>query len=292
MGIAGIIGGSGLTRLENLEILYQRIIRTPFGEASGPLTFGRLEGHEVVFLARHGYGHTIPPHRVNYRANIWALHHVGVSHVVAVAAVGGIGARMPSGSLCAPDQLIDYTHGRPSTFFEGGEEPVVHIDFTDPYCPNIRSRLLQAAGLQGLGMVDGGTYAATQGPRLETAAEVRRIERDGGDVVGMTGAPEAVLAREIGMCYAPLALVVNPAAGKSCEPITMQAINDVMHEGMERVRQVLASTVPLLGDCPPCACGAAVGPDVLRALRSGQELAWKRRAPAKQEADLAGSGSS
>ena len=284
MGIAGIIGGSGLTRLENLEILDQRIIRTPFGEASGPLTFGRLGGHDVVFLARHGYGHTIPPHRVNYRANIWALYHVGVSHVVAVAAVGGIGSRMFPGSLCAPEQLIDYTHGRPGTFFEGGEVPVVHIDFTDPYCPNIRSRLLQAAGMQGLGMVDGGTYAATQGPRLETAAEIRRIERDGGDIVGMTGAPEAALAREIGLCYAPLTLVVNPAAGKSAEAITMQAINDVMHEGMERVRRVLAATVPLLGDCPPCECGAAVGPEVLRNLQSGRGAIRKRRSLPGQEA--------
>ncbi len=267
MGSVGIIGGSGLTKLKNLQIRHRRIIRTPFGEASGPLTFGVLNGQEVVFLARHGYGHTIPPHRVNYRANIWALHHVGVSHVIAVTAVGGITAAMQSGVLLAPDQLIDYTHGRPSTFFEGGEaQQVIHIDFSEPYCANVRARLRQGAATASIALHDGGTYAATQGPRLETAAEILRIERDGGDVVGMTGCPEAVLAREIGLCYAPLSLVVNPAAGKSAKPITMAGIDAVMHEGMERVRSVLAAAVPLLQDCPPCNCTTAVGPEAAKAL--------------------------
>ena len=267
-GVTGIIGGSGLTRLKNLEIRNRRVIRTPFGETSGPLTFGQLGGQEVVFIARHGYGHTIPPHRVNYRANIWALHHVGVTHVVAVAAVGGISTAMQSGVICLPDQLIDYTHGRPSTFFEGRESMVVHIDFSEPYCGLVRARLLRAAETADVAVIDGGTYAATQGPRLETIAEIRRIERDGGDVVGMTGAPEAVLAREIGLCYAPLSLVVNPAAGKSTEPITMEAIDAVMHAGMHRVRKVLESAVPLLADCPQCSCGASVGPDALKHLHS------------------------
>ncbi len=268
MGVVGIIGGSGLTRLNNLQIRKRRVVRTPFGEASGPLTFGDLEGQEVVFLARHGYGHTIPPHRVNYRANIWALHHVGVSHVIAVAAVGGISAAMQSGVICLPDQLIDYTNGRPSTFFDGGESMVVHIDFSEPYCDKIRERLMQGAAQAQVTVIPHGTYAATQGPRLETVAEIRRLERDGGDIVGMTGAPEAVLAREIGLCYAPLSLVVNPAAGKSTNPITMEAIDQVMHEGMERVRGVLAATVPLLTDCPQCACGVSVGPEALQHLHS------------------------
>lgn len=268
MGVVGIIGGSGLTRLNNLQIHNRRVVRTPFGEASGPLTFGDLGGQEVVFLARHGYGHTIPPHRVNYRANIWALHHVGVTHVIAVAAVGGISAAMQSGVICIPDQLIDYTSGRPGTFFEGGESMVVHIDFSEPYCGRIRERLLEGAKVSDVGVIDGATYAATQGPRLETIAEIRRIEKDGGDIVGMTGAPEAVLAREIGLCYAPISLVVNPAAGKSSEPITMEAIDAVMHEGMERVRAILASTVPLLADCPQCDCGVSVGPEALKHLHS------------------------
>ncbi|MCE5359878.1 S-methyl-5'-thioinosine phosphorylase [Candidatus Igneacidithiobacillus taiwanensis] len=278
MGSVGIIGGSGLTQLKNLEILHRRIIRTPFGEASGPLTFGVLNGQEVIFLARHGYGHTIPPHRINYRANIWALHHVGVSHVIAVTAVGGVSDAMQSGVLLVPDQLIDYTHGRPSTFFEGGEaQQVIHIDFSEPYCANVRQRLAQGAAAAGIALHQGGTYAATQGPRLETAAEIRRIERDGGDVVGMTGCPEAVLAREIGLCYAPLSLVVNPAAGKSKEPITMEGIDAVMHEGMDRVRSVLAATVPLLADCPPCNCGLAVGPDAIKALHQAAVKGSKAR---------------
>jgi len=266
LGIVGIIGGSGLTQLKNLEILWRRVVRTPYGEASGPLTFGRLAGQEVIFLARHGYGHTIPPHRVNYRANIWALHHAGVRHVIAVGAVGGIAATMVPGALCAPDQLIDYTSGRPNTFYEGGDSSVIHVDFSMPYCAQIRQRLLAAGERIAQPIVAGGTYAITQGPRLETAAEIRRIERDGGDIVGMTGMPEAVLAREIGLCYAPLALVVNPAAGKSAEPITMAAIDQVMHEGMERVRRVLAATVPLLAYCPDCNCGLAVGPEALQRL--------------------------
>ena len=271
MGVVGIIGGSGLTRLHNLQISKRRVIRTPFGEASGPLTFGSLDGQEVVFIARHGYGHTIPPHRVNYRANIWALHHVGVTHVIAVAAVGGVSAAMQSGVICLPDQLIDYTSGRPSTFFEGGESLVVHIDFSEPYCGRIRERLMLGAAAAQIAVVAGGTYAATQGPRLETSAEIRRIEKDGGDIVGMTGAPEAVLAREIGLCYAPLSLVVNPAAGKSAEPITMEGIDAVMHEGMERIRGILTSTVPLLADCPQCDCGMSVGPEALKHLHSRQK---------------------
>ncbi|MCE5387773.1 MAG: S-methyl-5'-thioinosine phosphorylase [Acidithiobacillus sp.] len=277
MGVVGIIGGSGLTQLKNLEIQQRRIIRTPFGEPSGPLSFGRLNGFDVVFLARHGYGHTIPPHRVNYRANIWALHHVGVSHVMAVAAVGGITAPMQSGVLLVPDQLIDYTHGRPSTFFEGGESQVIHIDYSEPYCPQVRQRLLLAAQQLGIVIQDGGTYAVTPGPRLETAAEIRRIERDGGDVVGMTGSPEAPLAREIGLCYAPLALVVNPAAGKAAEPITMAAIDAVMQEGMGRVRNVLAKAVTLLQDCGPCECGTAVGPEALHALHQAAHIAKQRQ---------------
>ena len=175
---------------------------------------------------------------------------------------------MQSGVICLPDQLIDYTSGRPGTFFEGGESMVVHIDFSQPYCQGVRERLLQAAGSADIAVIDGATYAATQGPRLETIAEIRRIERDGGDVVGMTGAPEAVLAREIGLCYAPLSLVVNPAAGKSAEPITMEAIDAVMHEGMGRVRKVLENAVPLLADCRQCSCTTSVGPEALKHLHN------------------------
>ncbi len=202
-----IIGGSGLTRLANLEVSRREVVRTPCGEPSGALTFGSVAGCEVVFLARHGYGHTIPPHQVNYRANIWALHAQGVKNVIAVAAVGGIRDDLAPGALVVPDQIIDYTHGRAATFFTGGDSGVRHIDFTQPYCQRLRAACLTAAQQAGETLLDGGVYAATQGPRLETAAEIDRLERDGADMVGMTGMPEAALASEIGLCYATLAVV-------------------------------------------------------------------------------------
>ncbi len=236
-----IIGGSGLTQLANLDVTRREVVRTPYGEPSGPLTFGRLGGHELVFIARHGYGHTIPPHRVNYRANISALKSVGVDKVVSVASVGGIRADLKPGSLVVPDQIIDYTWGRHSTFFDGHDGQVRHVDFTEPYDSALRSLLLDAARLAGEAVVDGAVYAATQGPRLETAAEINRMERDGADVVGMTGMPEAVLAREAGLAYAALNVVVNHAAGRgdSAHGIEMSAIEAMLQEAMMRVRHLL-----------------------------------------------------
>ena len=192
-----IIGGSGLTGITSLEVTRRLVVRTPYGEPSGALTFGRIRGRDVVFLARHGYGHTIPPHEVNYRANLWALHAQEVKDVVSVASVGGIRADLGPGTLAVPDQIIDYTHGRQSTFSSSADRSVTHIDFTRPYCESMRQRLIKAARAAGEAIVVGATYAATQGPRLETAAEINRLERDGADLVGMTGMPEAALAREL-----------------------------------------------------------------------------------------------
>jgi 5'-methylthioinosine phosphorylase len=236
-----IIGGSGLNRLANLDVTRREIVRTPHGEPSGALTFGRIDGREVVFLARHGYGNTIPPHEVNYRANIWALHSVNVTHVVSVVSVGGIRADLAPGRLAVPDQIIDYTHSRPSTFFTRASHSVTHIDFTLPYCEAMRQRLLQAAAELGEDVVAAGTYAATQGPRLETAAEIDRLERDGADMVGMTGMPETALAREIGLCYAAIAVVVNQAAGRgaSATGIRFEAMVPILQVAMERVRTIL-----------------------------------------------------
>ena len=239
-----IIGGSGLTQLSNLEVSRREVVRTPWGEPSGALTFGSIAGREVVFLARHGYGHTIPPHLVNYRANIWALHAQGVPDVVAVAAVGGIRSDLEPGVLVVPDQIIDYTHGRAGTFFTGGDTGVQHIDFTLPYCATLRAACL-AAGRQAVQPLhDGGVYAATQGPRLETAAEIDRLERDGAGMVGMTGMPEAVLAREIGLRYAAIAVVANRAAGRGGSgEISMSGIAAVLEQAMHKVRAVLAQLV-------------------------------------------------
>jgi 5'-methylthioadenosine phosphorylase len=242
-----IIGGTGLTQLANLEITRRQIVRTPYGEASGPLTFGRLGGRDVIFLARHGYGHTIPPHAVNYQANIWALHAQNVSRVVSVASVGGIRSDMLPGTLAVPENLLDYTWGRKHTFFDGPDQPVTHVDFTRPYCPRLRGHLLEAARHIGQPIVDGGVYATTQGPRLETAAEIDRLERDGATIVGMTGMPEAALARERGLRYAAVAVVVNHAAGRgdSATAIHMDQINAVVHASMIKVRALLEKLVTI-----------------------------------------------
>ena len=240
-----IIGGSGLTRLANLAITHRQIVRTPYGEPSGPLTFGRIGDTEVAFLARHGYGHTLAPHEINYRANLWALHAKGVKRVIAVCTVGGIDPALKSGSLALPDQIIDYTWGRPSTYFEGAEQPVTHIDFTYPFCEETRGMARAAAAEEGVALQDGGTYAAVQGPRLETRAEIDRLERDGATMVGMTCMPEAALARELQVSYAALAVVVNAAAGRgeSLKRVALDDIARIIDESMAKVRLIVAKVV-------------------------------------------------
>lgn len=242
-----IIGGSGLSQLANLEVSRRQIVRTPYGEASGPVTFGRIGGGEVAFLARHGYGHTLAPHEINYRANLWALREKGVTRILAVCTVGGIAPGLGAGALVVPDQIIDYTWGRRSTYFEGAEEPVVHVDFTRPYCEATRRMILDSAAAAGVAVADGGTYAATQGPRLETAAEIDRLERDGADVVGMTGMPEAALARELDLAYAAIAVVVNHAAGRgeSAAGVRLEGIEHVLRQAIARARRVLEALAAL-----------------------------------------------
>jgi len=245
-----ILGGSGLSELANLRVTRRRAVRTPYGKPSGALVFGTLRGRKVVFLARHGPGRTIPPHEVNYRANIWALHAQKVKDVVSVASVGSIRADLGPGMLAIPDQIIDYTHGRASTFFARGRAPVTHIDFTRPYCEAMRERLIKAARAAGVPLVAEGTYAATQGPRLETAAEIGRLERDGAHFVGMTGMPEAALAREIGLCYAAIAIVVNHAAGRGASQhgIRVDDIHRVSERAMVGVHAILEQLVMLHDD--------------------------------------------
>jgi 5'-methylthioinosine phosphorylase len=235
-----IIGGSGLSKLGNLEVTRRKVSRTPYGEPSGALTFGRIGGCEVVFLARHGYGHTIAPHEVNYRGNLWALKDAGVSEVISVASVGAIADHAP-GAIVVPHQVIDYTWGRASTYFQGQGTPVNHIDFTEPYSRPLRGRILKAAADCAERVADGGVYAATQGPRLETAAEIERLARDGATLVGMTGMPEAALAREISLEYATIAVVANYAAGRgdSQRAVPLDKIGDVLEEAMDRVRKII-----------------------------------------------------
>jgi len=240
-----IIGGSGLTRLSTLAVAHREVVRTPYGQPSSALVFGRLGGRDVVFLARHGHGHTIPPHRVNYRANLWALKHRGVDSIFAVASVGAISGGYAPGDLALPLQVIDYTSGRQNTFFDGGEREVVHVDFTHPYSAELRARCLTAARKADIALHDGGVYGAVSGPRLETAAEIDRMERDGATLVGMTGMPEAALARELGIPYVSIAVVVNHAAGRgdSAQTVSIDRIAGVLEKAMDKVRLLIAQVV-------------------------------------------------
>jgi 5'-deoxy-5'-methylthioadenosine phosphorylase len=240
-----VIGGSGLTQLANLDVAHREVCRTPYGEPSGAVSFGQIGGRPVAFLARHGYGHTIPPHEVNYRANVWALHQRGALAIVSVASVGSIRADLKPGDIVIPHQIIDYTWGRKSTYHEGPDCAVTHIDFTEPYDRELRQRLILAAAAAGLTVSGSAVYAATQGPRLESAAEVDRLERDGADIVGMTGMPEAALARELGVPYAAISVVANYAAGRadSRDGISFEAIESVLYESMGRVRTIIEMMV-------------------------------------------------
>lgn len=234
-----IIGGSGLYELAALGLTDEHRVMTAWGEPSGPITSGTLHGTPVLFLARHGPGHRHPPHKINYRANIAALDELGATAIVGTAAVGGIG--VATGAIAVPDQLIDYTWGREHTYFDGSQASPEHVDFSEPYTSWLREALLDAARTSGIVAVDGGVYGTTQGPRLESAAEIDRLERDGCTLVGMTGMPEAALARERGLDYANLSLVVNAAAGRAHGPITMDDIERELADGMRAVRAIIAS---------------------------------------------------
>lgn len=239
-----IIGGTGLTRMEGLTVTRREMVKTPYGAPSCPIVFGELGGREVAFLARHGSTHRIPPHRVNYCANIWALHSVGIKRIIAVAAVGGIAPECSVGSIVVPDQIIDYTSGRESTFFDGGDEPVEHIDFSYPYNEILREALISGAHKVGdIKVVEQGVYGTTQGPRLETAAEIRRMANDGCTIAGMTGMPEASLAAEIGLEYACCGVVINPAAGVNDKPVDTDALHAAINGAMENARRVLNLTI-------------------------------------------------
>ncbi len=241
-----IIGGTGLTSIKDLQIIRREMVHTPWGEPSGPLTHGILYGKEVAFVARHGYAHTIPPHKVNYRANLWALKQIGADRIIAVAAVGGIHPDLTPGRLAVPEQIIDYTFGRGHTFFEDGLSQVVHVDFTRPYSPKLRDMLIGAARAARVDAWERGTYGATQGPRLETAAEIDRLERDGCDLVGMTGMPEAALARELELGYAHCCVCTNAAAGRGEGEISMASLEANLETGMKSVRTVLERLLALV----------------------------------------------
>jgi 5'-methylthioinosine phosphorylase len=237
-----ILGGTGLYNFPGLENVEKQTVPTPFGAPSAPIVTGHLAGRRVGFLARHGEDHRLAPHRVNYRANLWALHALGARRIVGVNAVGGIRDDLGPRTLAVPDQIIDYTHGRPSSFSDAEGAKVEHVDFTEPYSAPLRAALLAAATRAGIRIVDGGCYGATQGPRLETRAEIARLRRDGCDLVGMTGMPEAVLARELGVEYACLAVVANWAAGCGGEAgISLEEIYANLAAAMAQVPPILVA---------------------------------------------------
>lgn len=243
-----ILGGSGLDRWPQLGTLTPQSVSTPYGAPAAPLLCGHLDGIGVCFLPRHGAGHSLPPHRINYRANLWALKAAGARAVVAVATVGSIPDHIPPGGLVLPDQIVDYTHGREATFFDGegvdGEDGrVEHIEFTEPYDTALRAALRTAAADTGIALIDGATYAATQGPRLETRAEIDRLERDGCHIVGMTGMPEAALARELALPYACLAVVANRAAGRGGSSLLAQ-IEQHLAGGIAGAQRLLVAALP------------------------------------------------
>ena len=240
-----IIGGTGLTQLGDLTLIKRDKLTTPYGAPSADFITGELNQKEVIFLARHGSPHTIAPHKINYRANIWGLKQLGVEQIIAVAAVGGITEVMLPAHIAIPDQIIDYSHSRLHTFFEDENYPVTHIDFSYPYSQKLRSILITAAAKANINITPIGTYGCTQGPRLETAAEIKRMEKDGCDLVGMTGMPEAALAKELGMDYAAISVIANWAAGKTAGEITMAEIEQNLHIGMDNMAQLLKIFIEL-----------------------------------------------
>ncbi len=242
-----IIGGSGVGQLFDGADRSRRIVRTPWGDPSAPLVLAQIQGVPILFLARHGAGHIHPPHRINYRANIHALREAGATRIIALASVGGIAPEAAPGALIVPKQIIDYTWGRESTYFDGADKQVKHIDFTHPYDAELRTLLLEAAQAVTEPVFDGGVYATSQGPRLETAAEIERMRRDGATIVGMTGMPEASLAREAGLAYAHLCFVVNWAAGiaESTQAIDLEAISQTVQACAAKVRRVVEAAITL-----------------------------------------------
>ncbi len=266
----GIVGGSGLYELEGLEVVERAFIRTPFGEPSSEVVVGRLEGKEVCFLSRHGKGHKYPPHLVPYRANLWAFRELGVNRVLGISAVGSINRLFKPGDFVVVEDLLDFTKGRKDTYYEGvysipvcGEDKpakllregkVVHIDSSQLYCPQMRSVLVEVLEELKLPYHPSGTYACTEGPRFETPAEIRAIERLGGDVVGMTGYPEVVLARELTMCYASLCVVANPAAGIAGYRLTSEEVINLMKQKEEEIKEVIRKFIAQLPQERTCGC--------------------------------------
>ena len=253
MAVLGVIGGSGVYDIPGVEISDSVKMTTPYGEPSEVYRIGKFEGSEVAFLPRHGSMHDIPPHRINYRANIWGFRELGVRKILSIGAAGGISSVMEPGVITVLDQIIDMTSGRHSTFYDDDE--VVHIDFTGPFCPDLREHMLAAEEKAGIKIIRKGTYICVNGPRLETAAEIRAFSMMGADVVGMTGMPEAVLARELEICFAGISVITNYAAGISGERLTAAEVVESMKGSRERISALLKAFLAQDFSASACSCG-------------------------------------
>jgi 5'-methylthioadenosine phosphorylase len=247
-----IIGGTGVYDPDIMSDIKDETVSTPYGDV--PLKIGVYRNRPLAFMNRHGDGHSVPPHLVNYRANIAALKKIGVKCILATAAVGSLNPAMQPGHFVFVDQFLDLTHARPATFFDGGDAGVVHIDMTNPYCAELRDVLSRAARSERLAAHPSGTYVCTDGPRFETAAEIKMYRLLGGDLVGMTGVPEAPLAREAEICYATVAMVTNYAAGISPANLTHQEVLDTMRQNGSNIRRLLMQAVVWINPDRPCVC--------------------------------------
>ena len=240
-----VIGGSGLLGISEESSTTEDVVDTPYGKPSSALKISKLNGIEIAFIPRHGDPHNIPPHLINYRANIWALKSLGVKTIISVATVGSIAPEIEPGSLVFPNQIIDYTSAREHTFFDGINKPLNHIDFTYPYDESCRSQLISTSKKLQIKFIDNGCYASVNGPRLETAAEINRYENDGATIVGMTGMPEASLARELDISYVAICPVANHAAGRglSKDGLNLETINKNAKKMMTSVNALLKEVI-------------------------------------------------
>jgi 5'-methylthioadenosine phosphorylase len=257
MPLIGIIGGSGIYDFPELEITDSAKLTTPYGEPSDVYRIGRVSGREVAFLPRHGSMHHIQPHRINYRANLWGFRELGAEKIISVGAAGGISENTKPGLLTLPDQIIDVTSGRFSTFYD--EDEVIHIDFTEPFCRDLRKYLLTAAERSGVGLLESGVYVCVNGPRLETAAEIRTFSLWGADMVGMTAMPEASLARELEICFAVVSVITNYAAGISDHRLTATEVTETMQSSAEKIKVLLKTLFSLDFGDPVCSCKRTLG---------------------------------
>jgi len=257
MSKIGLIGGSGLYDIKGFVLKQKKSITTPFGKPSDQYLIGKIGKTDIVFLPRHGKKHNIPPHMINYRANIWGFKKLGVERILSISAVGSIKKGLKPGDIVVLDQTIDMTRNRRSTFYDG-KGGVVHIDFTEPYCPELRRIILKAGKQAKVPLKNGGNYVAVEGPRLETSSEIKGFKLLGGDVVGMTGMPEASLAREMEICYSGISVVANYAAGISKTKLTVPEVMEAMHSSTEKIKRLLKKTFSLIPRERKCPCKDAL----------------------------------